>query len=74
MSDHAHPKIRDAGIERQSRMREDQYKYFRWTQRTVRSTLVGAAIIPVGLYLAISASTNKWDWTGKKRGESLAKN
>nr|GAT57594.1 predicted protein [Mycena chlorophos] len=73
MSDHAHVKVEDGAIERQSRMREDQFRHFRWTQRTLRSTFWGAVFIPVGLYLAISASTNKWDWTAKKQGESLSK-
>ncbi|KAJ7063059.1 hypothetical protein C8F01DRAFT_1250646 [Mycena amicta] len=73
MSDHAHVKVQDVAIERQSLMREEQFKHFRWTQRTLRTTFWGAIIIPFGLYLVINASTNKWDWSGKRQGQSLSK-
>ncbi|KAJ6547299.1 hypothetical protein B0H19DRAFT_1266238 [Mycena capillaripes] len=73
MTDHAHVKVQDAAIERQSLMREDQFKYFRWTNRTVRSAFWGVFVVPVGLFLAIHASQNKWDWTGKRRDQSLSK-
>ncbi|KAJ7667233.1 hypothetical protein B0H14DRAFT_3074034 [Mycena olivaceomarginata] len=73
MTDHAHVKVQDAAIERQSLMREEQFKHFRWTNRTVRSTFWGLLIIPVGLYLTIHATQNKWDWTGKRKGQSLDK-
>ncbi|KAJ6455844.1 hypothetical protein C8R45DRAFT_1035897 [Mycena sanguinolenta] len=73
MTGHAHVKVQDAAIERQSLMRENQFKHFRWTNRTVRSTFWGVLIIPVGLYLTIYATQNKWDWTGKRKDESLAK-
>ncbi|KAJ6546428.1 hypothetical protein DFH09DRAFT_1171016 [Mycena vulgaris] len=72
MTGHAHVKIQDAAIERQSLMREEQYKHFRWTNRTVRSSMWGALILPVGLFLTIYATQYKWDWTGKRRDQSLA--
>ncbi|KAJ6611747.1 hypothetical protein B0H10DRAFT_2223671 [Mycena sp. CBHHK59/15] len=72
MTDHAHVKVQDAAIERQSYMREEQYKHFRWTNKTVRSSLLGALVFPLGLFLVIRASQNKWEWTGKRRDESLA--
>ncbi|KAJ7489954.1 hypothetical protein B0H11DRAFT_2229461 [Mycena galericulata] len=56
MTEHAHVKVKDVAIERQSLMREDQYKHFRWTNRTVRSSLWGALILPIGLFLAIHAT------------------
>ncbi|KAK7055311.1 hypothetical protein R3P38DRAFT_2846348 [Favolaschia claudopus] len=90
MTGHAHVKVQDAAIERQSFMREEQYKHFRWTNRTVRAAFWGVVIIPVGLFLTISATQarktglsvcysshyypqNKWDWTGKRKNESLNK-
>ncbi|KAJ6513844.1 hypothetical protein C8R47DRAFT_1092045 [Mycena vitilis] len=73
MTDHAHVKVQDAAIERQSLMREDQFRHFRWTNRTVRKAFWGVLIIPVGLYLTINATQHKWDWTGKRRGEPLSK-
>ncbi|KAJ7273456.1 hypothetical protein B0H12DRAFT_1228317 [Mycena haematopus] len=76
MTGHAHVKVQDAAIERQSLMREEQFKHFRWTNRTVRSTFWGVLIIPIGLYLTIQAtqaSRNKWDWTGKRKDQSLSK-
>ncbi|KAJ7285586.1 hypothetical protein C8J57DRAFT_1496324 [Mycena rebaudengoi] len=73
MTGHAHVKVQDAAIERVSLMREDQYKHFRWTNKTVRSTMWGVVIIPLGLFFVIHASQNKWDWKGKQRNESLAK-
>ncbi|KAJ7135005.1 hypothetical protein C8R43DRAFT_1132914 [Mycena crocata] len=73
MTDHAHVKVQDAAIERHSLMREDQYKYFRWTRRTLRVTFWGVFVIPAGLYLTIHATQNKWNWTGKRRNQPLAK-
>ncbi|KAJ7715939.1 hypothetical protein DFH07DRAFT_862489 [Mycena maculata] len=70
---HAHVKVQDAAIERHSLMREEQYKHFRWTNRTVRSSMWGAAIIPVGLFLVIYANQNKWDWSGKRKDQTLSK-
>ncbi|KAJ7046523.1 hypothetical protein C8F04DRAFT_1247609 [Mycena alexandri] len=70
---HAHVKVQDAAVERYNLMRENQHKNFRWTNMTLRSTLWGIFLVPIGLYLTMHVNTNAWEWTGKRRGESLAK-
>ncbi|KAJ7098161.1 hypothetical protein B0H15DRAFT_824384 [Mycena belliarum] len=86
MTGHAHVKVHDAAIERQSLMRENQYKHFRWTNTTVRTSFWGALVFPIGLFLVFHAtqvrgptpsaarpysSQNKWEWAGKRRDQSL---
>ncbi|KAF9496001.1 hypothetical protein BDN71DRAFT_1589253 [Pleurotus eryngii] len=63
----------DPAIERFNRMREEAYLGFRWTRRTVRTTLLGMFIMP-GVLLWASAKTDaRWAWTAKLKNEPLAK-
>ncbi|TDL27197.1 hypothetical protein BD410DRAFT_739927 [Rickenella mellea] len=51
--------------------REDVYKKFRWTTRTTRTAFWGLIFVPGVLYYYSSREDHKWNWTGKRKGESL---
>ncbi|KJA27253.1 hypothetical protein HYPSUDRAFT_212884 [Hypholoma sublateritium FD-334 SS-4] len=61
----------DPAIERFNTMREEAYLHFRWTNRTVRTAVIGFLVVPATMYYIASTSNQRWDWTGKLKGESL---
>ncbi|TFK42870.1 hypothetical protein BDQ12DRAFT_676922 [Crucibulum laeve] len=61
----------DPAIERFNRMREEAYMNFKWTQRTSRTALWGFIIIPGALFYFANNYHLRWNWVGKRRGESL---
>ncbi|KAF8580699.1 hypothetical protein K439DRAFT_1356393, partial [Ramaria rubella] len=63
----------DPAIERWYQMREDMYKHFRFTRSATRTGLVLMVIIPGLLGWAASRHDLKWNWTAKRKGESLLK-
>jgi len=62
---------KDPAIERWNLMREDVYKHFRFTSRASWISLTGLVFVP-GALLWLSAQQDlKWNWVGKRKGESL---
>ncbi|KAG2020648.1 hypothetical protein CC2G_005960 [Coprinopsis cinerea AmutBmut pab1-1] len=53
-------------------MRENAYLNFRWTRKTVTTAVIGFIVVPVAIYYGTVASTNRWNWNGKRKGEPLA--
>ncbi|KIK31341.1 hypothetical protein PISMIDRAFT_670382 [Pisolithus microcarpus 441] len=63
----------DPAIERWNRMREDAYKHFRFTRRTSLITFTGCVLIPSVIYYVASETQYKFNWTGKRKGDSLVR-
>ncbi|KZT28607.1 hypothetical protein NEOLEDRAFT_1175902 [Neolentinus lepideus HHB14362 ss-1] len=61
----------DPAIERWNAMRENAYKYFRFTPRNTFIGIVGVVIVPGTLLYIASQTDNKWNFNGKRKGESL---
>ncbi|KAI0073404.1 hypothetical protein K474DRAFT_1710738 [Panus rudis PR-1116 ss-1] len=62
---------KDPAIERWNTMREDVYKYFRWTPRTTITAVIGLGVVPGLIYYLASKEDYKWNWHGKRKGETL---
>ncbi|KAA1467232.1 hypothetical protein DENSPDRAFT_832226 [Dentipellis sp. KUC8613] len=70
MAGHGYVK-HDPAIERWNSMREGVYKHFRFTSRASWISISAVLLIP-GSLIWISAQTDmKYDWTGKRKDESL---
>ncbi|EIN07566.1 hypothetical protein PUNSTDRAFT_135092 [Punctularia strigosozonata HHB-11173 SS5] len=74
MAGHGPPTLRhDPAIDRWNSMRENVYLHYKWTPRATRTVLIGAVVIPTLLYYTLSNQDTKWQWTAKRKGESLAR-
>ncbi|OBZ75068.1 hypothetical protein A0H81_04711 [Grifola frondosa] len=63
----------DAGIDRWNTMREDMYKHFRFTPRTVWQSIIGLVVFPGAVYYISLKTDSKWSWAGKLKGQPLAR-
>jgi len=61
----------DFAVERFNRLREENYKRFRWTRTTVRSTVLLGIVVPAVTYVLIASQQDLWDWRGTLKGEPL---
>jgi len=61
----------DPAIERFNAMRENVYKHFRFTPRAAVQSIVGLVAFPVAIYLVSAATDTRYNWVGKRKGESL---
>ncbi|KAF8527052.1 hypothetical protein JB92DRAFT_3107844 [Gautieria morchelliformis] len=61
----------DPAIERWYQMRENMYKDFRFTRSATRTSLILMVVIPGMLGWYASRQDLKWNWVGKRKGESL---
>ncbi|EPQ58482.1 hypothetical protein GLOTRDRAFT_126980 [Gloeophyllum trabeum ATCC 11539] len=61
----------DPAIEKWNSMRENAYKHFRFTPRNTFIALVGVVIVPGAVLYLASQTDNKWNFNGKRKGESL---
>ncbi|KIK08132.1 hypothetical protein K443DRAFT_128503 [Laccaria amethystina LaAM-08-1] len=53
-------------------MRESAYLNFRWTRRTTRTAIYGFIIVPALLYYITDLTNQRWNWNGKRKGQSLS--
>ncbi|TFK55300.1 hypothetical protein OE88DRAFT_1805666 [Heliocybe sulcata] len=61
----------DPAIERWNAMRENAYQHFRFTPRNTIISLLGMVIVPGTILYVASQTDERWNWNGKRRGESL---
>ncbi|PVG02695.1 hypothetical protein CPB86DRAFT_772475 [Serendipita vermifera] len=61
----------DPAIERWYNMREDIYKNFRFTPYAARRVLLWGVAVPAVTVYVLYDHMFKWDFRGKKHGESL---
>ncbi|KAI0373365.1 hypothetical protein BV20DRAFT_1050253 [Pilatotrama ljubarskyi] len=73
MAGHGYTKI-DPAVERWNTMRESVYHNFRFNSRTARQSILGMVVFPAALFAVAYSQDMKWGWTGKRKGESLARN
>ncbi|TFK26402.1 hypothetical protein FA15DRAFT_667493 [Coprinopsis marcescibilis] len=64
----------DPAIDRFNAMREGAYLNFKWTRKTVTTAVIGFIVFPTALYYMTARTHNRWNWTGKRKGEPLAIN
>jgi hypothetical protein len=61
----------DPAIERFNTMREDAYLNFRWTNRTVRTAVLGVIVVPAAVYYLADRYYQRFDWAGRPKGQSI---
>ncbi|WFD01283.1 hypothetical protein MYAM1_004045 [Malassezia yamatoensis] len=49
------------------------YQRFRWTPKNTPSLIIFGLVIPGAAMYYFSQTTNKWDWTGKTKEDTLVK-
>ncbi|KAI0710449.1 hypothetical protein C8T65DRAFT_739718 [Cerioporus squamosus] len=72
MAGHGYTKI-DPAVERWNTMREAVFKHFRFNSRTARQSILGMVVFPLAVFALSYNQDMKWDWTGKRKTESLAR-
>ncbi|CAJ0637725.1 2270_t:CDS:2 [Entrophospora sp. SA101] len=63
--------IKDPVFERWADYRTNPTPYFRWTNRTIKLSLIYCAAIPLGIYWLAIKSDSKIDITALNRKQSL---
>ncbi|BGP54661.1 hypothetical protein JCM8202_001042 [Rhodotorula sphaerocarpa] len=63
----------DPGVEAWSYTRENVWRFFRFTQRTSRQSLMWGALVPIGVFAFCQQQDLKWDWTSAQRDDPLAR-
>ncbi|KAJ2930093.1 hypothetical protein H1R20_g7034, partial [Candolleomyces eurysporus] len=62
----------DPAIDRFNTMRESVYLKFKWTRKTVVTSVLGFIVVPGLLYYTTVKTNQRWNWNGKRKGEPLA--
>ncbi|EIM90510.1 uncharacterized protein STEHIDRAFT_154326 [Stereum hirsutum FP-91666 SS1] len=73
MAGHGYVK-HDPAVERWNSMRENVWRYFKFTRQTTKVSLIGLVIFPGAIYLTSTLSIGKWDWKGRRKDETLLRN
>ncbi|GAA5992723.1 hypothetical protein JCM10908_006898 [Rhodotorula pacifica] len=63
----------DPGVEAWSYTRENVWRFFRFTQRTSRQSLLWGALVPIGVYAICQQQDLKWEITSAQRDDPLAR-
>ncbi|KAL1967409.1 hypothetical protein VTN77DRAFT_3194 [Rasamsonia byssochlamydoides] len=63
--------ILDPALQKYYELNANRYKYFRWTPRTAWLTFVYAALIPGALGVVAFKYDGKFDFRGKRRGDTI---
>ncbi|RKP06645.1 hypothetical protein THASP1DRAFT_31549 [Thamnocephalis sphaerospora] len=61
----------DPAFERWATMRETTDTHFRWNRRNIRLTLIFGVAVPLGVYALTSYTMGRFNFIGKRRGQSL---
>ncbi|KAH7144565.1 hypothetical protein B0J13DRAFT_555527 [Dactylonectria estremocensis] len=52
-------------------MQKSRHKYFRWTARTARLTIIYVAVIPSIMGYIAYKTDGKWDFLAKRKGDLI---
>ncbi|GAA5864315.1 hypothetical protein JCM1840_006740 [Sporobolomyces johnsonii] len=63
----------DPGVESWAYMRENVWRFFRFTKTTGRLSLIFGVIIPVGTFVMAQHQDLKWDIAGARRDDPIAR-
>ncbi|GAA5848798.1 hypothetical protein JCM9279_002949 [Rhodotorula babjevae] len=66
-----HPK--DPGVEAWNYMRENIWRFFRFTRTTSRQAAVWGVLVPVGVFALAQQQDLKWQIAGAKRDDPIAR-
>ncbi|CRG91893.1 hypothetical protein PISL3812_08947 [Talaromyces islandicus] len=64
--------VLDPALQKYYELNANRYKYFRWTPRNAWLTLVYAGIVPGILGYVAYKTEGKYDFRGKRRGDTIA--
>ncbi|GAA5900604.1 hypothetical protein JCM6882_000919 [Rhodosporidiobolus microsporus] len=67
------PVKHDPGLESWNYMRENIWRFFRFTKTTSRQSLLWGALVPVGVFFFAQSQDLKWDVAGAKRDSPIAR-
>ncbi|KAK4214517.1 NADH:ubiquinone oxidoreductase [Rhypophila decipiens] len=72
MADLEHFKVKfDPAFTKAYNVRNNRYRYFRWTPRTAFITTMFVVVVP-SIFTAMAYSTDgKWDFRAKRRGDDM---
>ncbi|THG92971.1 hypothetical protein EW026_g8123 [Hermanssonia centrifuga] len=62
---------RDPAIDSFSLLRSSYYQRFRFTPKLAVTSIIGMIAVPAAVYYIAENQDRKWDWKGRKKGESL---
>ncbi|MBW0538460.1 hypothetical protein O181_078175 [Austropuccinia psidii MF-1] len=68
-----HALKRNPNIDRYALMRDSVSQSFKFNSRNTRNSLIILGLIPFSLFYIAVTDSHKWDWAGKRKGESLYK-
>ncbi|EHA57966.1 hypothetical protein MCOR27_003711 [Pyricularia oryzae] len=61
----------DPAIVKLGHMNTNRYKYFRWTPRTVKISLMYVVVVPSILGYFAYTTDGKWDFRAKRKGDDI---
>ncbi|KAL1978620.1 hypothetical protein VTN31DRAFT_1479 [Thermomyces dupontii] len=64
--------VLDPALQKYYELNATRYKYFRWTPRTAWITLVYGAIVPTLIGIVGYKYDGKFDFRGKRRGDTIS--
>ncbi|GAA6029601.1 hypothetical protein JCM8097_000957 [Rhodosporidiobolus ruineniae] len=67
------PVKHDPGLESWNYMRENVWRFFRFTKTTSRQSLLWGALVPVAVFTIAQQQDLKWDILGAKRDDPIAR-
>ncbi|KAH6975983.1 hypothetical protein BGZ61DRAFT_460188 [Ilyonectria robusta] len=61
----------DPAYQKFQAMQKARHKFFRWTPRTARITVIYVAVIPTIMGIIAYKTDGLWDFRGKRRGDLI---
>ncbi|CAC9891735.1 unnamed protein product [Aureobasidium pullulans] len=61
----------DPALVKYNQMSVDRYKHFKWTPRTAWLSIIFAVAIPSSLYYVANKTDGKYEFRGKRRGDTM---
>jgi len=71
MAGHHTPLKADPAMVRYNNMWTNRHKYFRWTPRTARITFAYVVAFPAFIGYLAYTTDGKWDFRGKRKGDTI---
>ncbi|TKX19622.1 hypothetical protein C1H76_8194 [Elsinoe australis] len=72
MAGHNKPTLAmDPALVRYANMYVKRHEYFRWNRKTAGLTLLYMAVIPGALYWVARSTEGKYEFRGKRRGDTI---
>ncbi|BGP38931.1 hypothetical protein JCM10450v2_002889 [Rhodotorula kratochvilovae] len=67
------PVKKDPGVEAWNYMRENTWRFFRFTRTTSRQAILWGLLVPIGVFTFAQSQDLKWQIAGARRDDPIAR-